>query len=270
MASAESELAEVVAAAEWYHTLELAPGIVTPGWFDTRAVAARLPIPADLRGKRCLDIGTFDGFWAFELERRGAAEVVAVDVLDPHLWDWPANSTNATLDALARRKRQGSGFQLASQQLGSRVRLLERSVYDLSPEDVGSFDFIYLGSLLIHLRDPVGALRAALSVCAGQLLSAESVDLPLSLLLPRTPTAYLDGRGRPWWWRPNRAALVRMFEAAGFRLVGSPQFLLMPAGKGQPRPALRLSTLVRSRQARELATSALLGDPHLASLMEPV
>ena len=54
-----------VAEQEWYHTLELAPGVVTPGWFDTREVPQRLPIPASLAGRRCLDVGTFDGFWAF-------------------------------------------------------------------------------------------------------------------------------------------------------------------------------------------------------------
>ena len=55
----------------WYHTLELPGGIVTPGWFDLRGVVDRLPWP-DVRGKRCLDVGTYDGFYAFELERRGA------------------------------------------------------------------------------------------------------------------------------------------------------------------------------------------------------
>jgi hypothetical protein len=33
----------------------------------------RLPWPSSLAGMRCLDIGTMDDFWAFELERRGAA-----------------------------------------------------------------------------------------------------------------------------------------------------------------------------------------------------
>ena len=65
----------------WYHTLELAPGVVTPGWFDLRPIVSLLPWP-DVRGKRCLDVGTYDGFLAFELERRGAAEVVATDISD--------------------------------------------------------------------------------------------------------------------------------------------------------------------------------------------
>src|SRR5262249_19921739 len=72
----------------WYHTMELEPGLVTPGWFDLRPIVDRLPWPS-LAGKRCLDIGTYDGFLAFEMERRGATEVVATDVPEHENWDWP-------------------------------------------------------------------------------------------------------------------------------------------------------------------------------------
>ena len=72
----------------WYHTMELAPGVVTPGWFDLRPILDRLPWP-DVEGKRCLDVGTYDGHLAFELERRGAAEVLALDISDHESWDWP-------------------------------------------------------------------------------------------------------------------------------------------------------------------------------------
>src|SRR5215510_1655747 len=69
----------------WYHTIDLPDGSSTPGVFDTRAVAELVRWPAGLPGGRCLDVGTCDGFWAFEMERRGAAEVIAIDVddLDP-------------------------------------------------------------------------------------------------------------------------------------------------------------------------------------------
>src|SRR5918992_453784 len=85
---------------EWYHTIELAPGVVTPGWFDTRGVVDQIPLPASLAGKRCLDIATFDGFWAFEMERRGAQDVTAIDILDPRAWDWPVGSEDEVIEAL--------------------------------------------------------------------------------------------------------------------------------------------------------------------------
>ena len=73
----------------WYHTIDLPDGSSTPGYFDTRAAPPYVVWPDALRGGRCLDVGTFDGFWAFEMERRGAAEVVAIDVDDPTRYDWP-------------------------------------------------------------------------------------------------------------------------------------------------------------------------------------
>lgn len=33
---------------------------------------SKLPLPDSLDGMRCLDVGTQNGFWAFELERRAA------------------------------------------------------------------------------------------------------------------------------------------------------------------------------------------------------
>ncbi|MCW2544949.1 MAG: hypothetical protein JWM40_2501, partial [Frankiales bacterium] len=63
----------------WYHTIDVAPGVATPGFVDVRPFLARA-LPASLAGKRCLDVGTFDGFCAFGMEDRGAGSVVGIDV----------------------------------------------------------------------------------------------------------------------------------------------------------------------------------------------
>src|SRR5689334_16375741 len=73
-------LRQRVAEIDWYHTLELAPGVVTEGMFDLRPAIGRYHLPERLDGLRVLDVGTWDGFWAFEMERRGAAEVVGIDL----------------------------------------------------------------------------------------------------------------------------------------------------------------------------------------------
>ena len=262
------ELRTQIAGRQWYHTLELAPGVVTPGWFDTRAVAAKLPLPQSLAGMRCLDIGTFDGFWAFEMERRGASEVIATDVLDANEWDWPAGSAPEMVAEMAARKRGGEGFRVAREALGSDVKLVERSVYDLDPDELGEFDFAYLGSLLLHLRDPVRALERVRSVVSGRLLVVDVYDPLMSLLFRRRPVATLDGRGRPWWWQSNIACLVRMVEAAGFALVEAPQRVRMPRGRGQPLARPRPRALATRLGRRDLANAAL-GDPHCALLAEP-
>jgi tRNA (mo5U34)-methyltransferase len=254
---------------EWYHTLELAPGAVTPGWFDTRKVLPELPFPTSLAGKRCLDVATFDGFWAFEMERRGADEVVAIDLLDPLAADWPVNSPDSVKRAIGQRKEAGQGFEIAHAALGSSVERIEMSVYDLDPAVVGEFDFVYVGSLLIHLRDPVRALERVRSVCRGTLLLVDNVNLGLSLRHPRRPMASLDGVGRPWWWKMNMRGLVRAVEAGGFRLLQPPKRIWMPPGPGQPRARLNRH-LLRSVDARERFVGALKGDPHGVILAEPL
>jgi tRNA (mo5U34)-methyltransferase len=265
--SAESLQAKV-AAREWYHTIDLAPGVVTPGWFDTRGVVSDLPLPASLEGKRCLDVGTFDGFWAFEMERRGAREVVAIDLLDVAEADWPPNTDPETVEIIGRRKGRGEGFEIAKECLGSSVDRRELNVYDVEPAELGMFDFVYLGSLLLHLRDPVRALDRLRAVCGGEMLVVDSIDLFLTLLLPRRPAASLDARGRPWWWTANVAGVARMAEAARFRVLGRPGWVFMPPGPGQPLPPLR-PRLLFSGAGRETALKRLKGDPHVVLRAAP-
>jgi tRNA (mo5U34)-methyltransferase len=252
---------------DWYHTIELAPGVVTPGWFDTRAVVHRLPFPTSLAGKRCLDVATFDGFWAFEMERRRAAETIAIDVLDPLRWDWPVNSADEVVEAIAQRQ-PGSGFEIARNAIGSAVERIEMSVYDLDPSEIGTFDFVYVGSLLIHLRDPVRALERVRSVCSGTLLLVDNIDLALTLRSRRRPVAALDGVGRPWWWKLNMAALQRVVEVAGFRLLRRRQRVWMPPGAAHP-PARISRALIHSEEARQRFLTSVMGDPHAAILAAP-
>jgi tRNA (mo5U34)-methyltransferase len=259
------ELRRQVASIEWYHTLELAPGIVTPGWFDTREVLDRVPIPSDLSGRRCLDIGSFDGFWAFAMEARGATEVVAIDVPDPLRWDWPADATPGSIAGVASR-RPGAGFALAAEALRSNVQRRELSIYELDPDEVGTFDFVYVGSLLLHLRDPVGALMNVRRLCRGSLLLVDAIEA--SWGWPGVPRARLDGCQRPWWWKPNLAALVRMVQAAGFETLPPYRRIRVPAGAGQGRVPVTLRGL-RQRAGREALWRARLGDRHAAVLARP-
>lgn len=248
--------------------MELAPGVLTPGFHDTRPILDQIPIPASLDGKRCLDVGTFDGFWAFEMERRGAADVVAIDILDPKQWDWPSGSESEVVAAIGRRKAMGRGFEIAHKAIGSSVQRLERSVYEVDEADLGRFDVVYLGSLLIHLRDPVRALDRLRSVCDGTMIVVDGIDLLLSIAMPKLPVATLDGRGRPWWWYPNQAALVRLVEAGGFEVLEGPRRLFMPAGRGQTLARLD-PRLLRTRDGRHALIVARWGDPHAVLQARP-
>ena len=249
--------------------MSLSPGVETPGWFDLRPTVERLPWP-DVRGKRCLDVGTYDGFFAFELERRGAREVVATDIADPEQWDWPSRVRARGVEYLrtAAGPEKGLGFRIASSLLGSSVRLEQVSVYDLSPETLGEFDVVVCGSLLLHLRDPLGALGAMRSVCRGSLLSTTQVDLGRSLRQRRAPLVRLDGASELCqWWLANVAGHCQMVHAGGFEIERDSGLYSVPFGPAHPSrgtgPAARARSL-----ARRVLTGAD-GVPHHAVLARP-
>lgn len=197
----------------WYHTLELAPGVWTDGWFDLRPAVRHYGLPDDLRGMRALEVGTWDGFWAFELERRGA-EVVAIDLDDERDLDWPPRYRPASFPD----ERRGEGFRLAKELRGSRVERVERSIYDAVPADLGTFDLVFCGSVLIHLRDQMLALERIADLCRGTFISAEIYDRLLSLV-PLPLARFRAHRNRVEFWRPNVKAWRRMLWAAGFDRV---------------------------------------------------
>lgn len=215
---AGSDLAQRVNAAAWYHTLDLGGGVVTPGFFDHRPILHRYNLPERLDGLRVLDVATFDGFWAFEFERRGAAEVVALDIRTIGEVDLPFRKAEAMGEA-ERAAPIGQGFAIAREALASRVHPLHCNVYDLAPERHGTFDLVHCGDLLLHLRDPARALRNLRLVTRGCALVSDCIypdldrhdDVPL--------VQYEGGRGDNIWWRFGATALRTMIEDAGFARV---------------------------------------------------
>jgi SAM-dependent methyltransferase len=203
----------------WYHTIELAPGVVTPGFIDLRKAAERV-LPDDLTGVRALDVGTFDGFWAFEMERRGA-EVVAIDLERIELAEFPP----LRRQRLEERRQEegfelGVGFRLAAEAIGSGVSRVVCNVYDLTPDAIGGpVDLVLNGATLTHLRDPVRALERihGVLVPGGELRSFEPFSVPLTLRARRRPSAEFRAASTDYtWWLPNLAAIAAWLSAAAF------------------------------------------------------
>ena len=149
----------------WWHEIELAPGLFTPGDDSNRMklpILDQLGLPADLRGRRALDIGCSDGYFTFEMERRGA-RVVSMDFVPEHY----------------------TGFSTARQILGSTAEYHMETVYNLSPAKYGHFDVVLFMGVLYHLRKPQAALDAIRSVMrpgaqlfVGTMMIDEFVQLP--------------------------------------------------------------------------------------------
>ena len=228
-----AELRAEVERYPWYHTLELGDGIVTEAMFDHRPVLNRYPLPPDLSGLRCLDVGTMDGFWAFEMERRGAESVVAIDIDDPDALDWPASlrDQQKTLDETKVER-----FALARRALGSSVERVTLSAYDLGPE-LGSFDLVFCGDLLIHLKDPVTPVERIRSVCTGSAVVVNPIKR--FRLRNRRPLAELDGLHEFAWWTTNLAGLARIVQAAGFPRIDAAVTFELPFRSGGDWRGLR-------------------------------
>ena len=123
-----------IAQIEWFHRIELAPGLVTDGKIDPRPRLPGLRLPDDLSGRTLLDIGAWDGFFSFEMERRGAA----VTALDSFGWSGDGWGSRA-------------GFACAREALGSTVEAVEMEVLDLSPDAIGTFDIVLFLNVLYHM-----------------------------------------------------------------------------------------------------------------------
>ncbi|HJQ38118.1 MAG TPA: methyltransferase domain-containing protein [Thermoanaerobaculia bacterium] len=190
--------AEIATVPHWYHQIEVRPGIVTPGVNRSAAVLGNLHLPDDCSGLRALDIGARDGYFSFELERRGA-DVIAVDYM-------PADQT---------------GFAVASRLLGSRVPYLHENIYNLRPETLGAFDLVLCLGLLYHLPDPIRALRILRGLTRSRMILETLVldrelpelsSMPLMRFLPGD-TMNSDPSN---YWSPNVACVRAMLADTEF------------------------------------------------------
>lgn len=201
-----------------------------------------------MAGMRCLDIGTMDGFWAFELERRGAGEVVASDVLDAMRLD---HFVADRLRGERYRRDSERNFRLAAELRNSRTELRDLNVYDLDPAAVGEFDLVVMGYVLQMLRDPLRALEAVRRVCRGQLILLETVSRPLDLL--PSPLARLDARrDGSEWFVFNRRGLRKALELAGWIVEE-----VTPLLRDRPGPGVVAAEL--SLRRRVLLASGIRG-----------
>jgi tRNA (mo5U34)-methyltransferase len=206
----------------WYHTIELGDGLATQGHYDHRPVLGRYGLPRSMRGMRALDVGTADGFFAFEMERRGA-DVVATDVRLASEWDVtpPMRARFAAEDDI--EQVSVPRFRLARRMLSSAVDYRFISVYELSPETIGTFDLVFCGSLLLHLQNPIAALCAIRSVTEGVAVIETSIDPLLERERPDLPGMRYGAREleddlgllRQHWQFTTRA-LEDMLAYAGF------------------------------------------------------
>lgn len=132
----------------WFHTFQLAEGIYTPGI----ARDHRYRVPALTRerfqGRSVLDIGTFDGFYAFLAEHLGASRVVGID--NEQYVDWIEGRFGVDLEPAA-------GFNSIHEALSSAVDY--RRLDAMEADQLGErFDVILCFGMLHRVTDPLSIL----------------------------------------------------------------------------------------------------------------
>ncbi len=204
----------------WYHRIKLPGNITTPGLNNSDEMLTHLDmlgLPRNAKGMRVLDIGCRDGYFMFEMERRGA-EVVGIDYALPTT----------------------TGYSIVSKILGSKTTFMVENVYNLNPQKHGLFDLVLFLGVLYHLRHPMMALDKIRSVCRpGALTFTEThlidnyfqlkdgtfipmgrismslIDIPTLQYYPKDSLAG-DATNK---FAPNMSALCAMTQDAEFEVL---------------------------------------------------
>lgn len=225
----------------WYHKIPLRDAITTPGWAPLDVQAYQ--IPDDLTGKRVLDVGAWDGFWAFEALRRGAKFVIAIDDFS----DTCGKATNAnrneewkTLDLCAKALGYGRGH----------LNCYECSVYEV--EEV--VDVVFCFGVLYHLIDPMRALRRL----RGCLHRGGTIHIETAIL-DRCKSVYSDyvytgdecvaefypndeyGMNHSNWWVGTLKFWANLVQATGFQNIEYWKLTDAPQNVAQCRGFIRAS-----------------------------
>ena len=215
---------------DWFHSIDLGGGVVTPGrktpaMLEAELAALRLP---DLAGKSVLDIGAYDGFYTFAAERLGAARVVA---LDHFVWSLDLAKLReldvpfGEIERCAAWDPQGlpgkRRFDLAHRALGSRAEAVVADFHDVDVASIGGpFDVVLFLGVLYHMRSPLTALERVARLTKGMAV-IETEAMELSRSSGRALAEFIEGSEMGGdatnWWVPNEKALVGMCRAAGFR-----------------------------------------------------
>ncbi|MEH2235271.1 DUF1698 domain-containing protein [Nostoc sp.] len=225
----------------WWHSIDCGDEIVTNGrksspLLEQELVNMALP---DLQNKTVLDIGCWDGFFAFKAEELGAERVVAMDDYvwsmnlaqqQKHIEEYKSSGKKPQHYHLIPRIWKPSelpgkiGFDTVHYIKESCVEQIVGNFMSIDPTDLGNFDIVFFLGVLYHLEDPLRALKR-LSLLTKNIAIIET----LSIFFPEVnqeSSSLLEffesdemGNDVGNWFAPNLVALAKMLKAAGFKNI---------------------------------------------------
>jgi 2-polyprenyl-3-methyl-5-hydroxy-6-metoxy-1,4-benzoquinol methylase len=220
-------LKEFSESAHWYHCITFPSGITTKGVYNHDQYLHYYGFPESLAGLTVLDVGAADGYFSFEFERRGAANVLAIDT-NPFDGSVP---TDVSLAKLAQYESKydsvyqsnlrfgdvyeslavpvGNNLMAARAILGSKIEYRNLSVYDLHALDA-RYDVVFVGDLIEHLKNPIVALENLAAV------TGKVCIISLSNVLPSRSLARPDGESSL-----ARRLFLRLLSSLGVQIANT-------------------------------------------------
>ena len=221
--------------APWFHSIDLPYGVVTPGQGSQAFIknAADIYFAMGIEGRTVLDVGAWDGAFSFEAERRGAADILAVDELAWHPASWTGGK---------------AGFDLCHEALESRVRSRRLDLPQVTLENVGPFDIVLYNGIVYHVLDPIRDLIEMSRIARYALTVETYID---NLEYPRPVMNFFPGEKMPVGLPqtagvPTHFSCTRCWQSSALRQCWSGQRRAM-----RPTAAFSLA----SNQATHLWTS---------------
>lgn len=206
----------------FYHTMDLPAVGEIKGQWDLRENIEKYLGNMDFKGKTCLDVGAASGFLSLEMEKRGGM-VTSFDADDAcryamlpfrdsiyttnhNLWSQQANEW---------LKRLHNSYWFAHRLMHSSAKVFYGDVYNI-PSELGPFDVVMIGQIMIHLRDPIWALTSLSKLCKETLIIAEG------MLDTDDTIAKFDARaevGPEWlWWKYSKGLWKEILAMLGFEI----------------------------------------------------
>lgn len=210
----------------WYHTMDLPGHGEVKGRYDLRGHEAEylgLASGATLQGKRVLEIGPASGHLSFWMEKQGA-EVVSLearpDYRQEFLWNIPAIEPPDFAERM-RIAEQGlqavrNSYWFAHAAFGSRARVHYGCAYDI-PEELGKFDVVTLGAVLLHNKSPHLIIESAARASSDTVIVVdilplgEGADRDDAMIFLRSDTSLWNG----WFHMPPKLT-ARLLLTMGF------------------------------------------------------
>jgi O-methyltransferase len=204
----------------WYHTFDLPDGGTLEGAWDLRGREASYLGGVEVTGKRVIEPGPASGYLSFYMERQGAEVVsfetgfdVSIDLLPVAGGDTADNEADlmcTTVEGIH------NSWWYMHRLYGSSAKLVHGDLYQL-PQDLGEFDIAVFGAILLHLREPWGAIQEVAKRTKERIVVTDLIqdrEAPLESNIMRfSPLATHEISN---WWNIYPGAVVAMLERVGF------------------------------------------------------